>query len=191
VIKPLVFALCVMFGSGDLSAQTSSWQPSPGHTQVPIWPNKAVPDAQLVTGPEDMITVKDRLVAGRPWVAVTSVSQPTLTVYSPKGRNTGAAVVVFPGEVKGRRLGEHVFTLLEGTTGKPSQLAPGRENGRWLRVDGAGSGVTPEKLASRLRFGPEFAHKVADEIAPGTTVIVTDTPAVRKPVVDSTYFASN
>jgi hypothetical protein len=30
-----------------------------------------------------------------------------------------------------------------------------------------------------------------DEIAPGTTVIVTDTPAVRKPVVDSTYFAAN
>jgi hypothetical protein len=38
VMKPLVFALCVMlFGSGDLSAQTSSWQPSPGRTQVPIW----------------------------------------------------------------------------------------------------------------------------------------------------------
>jgi len=32
---------------------------------------------------------------------------------------------------------------------------------------------------------------VADEITPGTTVIVTDTPVVRKPVVDSTYFASN
>jgi hypothetical protein len=28
----------------------------------------------------------------------------------------------------------------------------------------------------------EFAHKVADEIAPGTTVIVTDAPMVRKPV---------
>ena len=48
-----------------------------------------------------------------------------------------------------------------------------------------------EKLASRLRFSPEFAHKVADEIAPGTTVIVTDAPAVRKPVVDSTYFATS
>jgi hypothetical protein len=38
-----------------------------------------------------------RLVAGRPWVYVDRVSQPTMTVYSPKGRNTGAAVVVFPG----------------------------------------------------------------------------------------------
>jgi hypothetical protein len=60
-----------------------------------------------------------------------------------------------------------------------------------MRVDGEGRGVDAEKLAARLRFSPEFAHKVADEITPGTTVIVTDTPAVRKPVVDSTYFATN
>jgi hypothetical protein len=71
------------------------------------------------------------------------------------------------------------------------QLAPAREAGWWMRVDGEGSGVTAEKPASRLRFSPEFAYKVADVIAPGTTVIVTDAPAVRKPVVDSTYFASN
>ena len=73
----------------------------------------------------------------------------------------------------------------------PKELAPGREAGRWMRVDGEGRGVTAEKLASRLRFSPEFAHKVADAIAPGTTVIVTDAPVVRKPVVDSTYFAAN
>jgi acetyl esterase/lipase len=36
-------------------------------------------------------------VAGRPWLQVRNVSRPTLTVYSPTGRNTGAAVVVFPG----------------------------------------------------------------------------------------------
>jgi acetyl esterase/lipase len=40
---------------------------------------------------------KDSLVAGSPWVAVENVSQPTMTVYSPRGKNTGAAVVVFPG----------------------------------------------------------------------------------------------
>ena len=51
--------------------------------------------------------------------------------------------------------------------------------------------LVAEKLASRLRFSPEFAHKVADAIAPGTTVIVTDAPVARKPVVDSTYFAAN
>jgi acetyl esterase/lipase len=44
-----------------------------------------------------MRTVKDRLIAGRPWLEVSNVSQPTMTVYSPKGKNTGVAVVVFPG----------------------------------------------------------------------------------------------
>jgi len=40
---------------------------------------------------------KDFLPGGRPAVAVSNVTRPTMTVYSPKGKNTGAAVVVFPG----------------------------------------------------------------------------------------------
>jgi len=95
-MKPLIFVLCVVFAFGGLSAQTPGWQPSPGHTQVPIWPG-AVPDAQPVAGPEDTETVKDPLVAGRPWVQVGHVSRPTMTVYAPKEKNTDAAVVVFPG----------------------------------------------------------------------------------------------
>jgi len=97
VMKPLIVAFCVVFVSGNLSAQTSAWQPSPGHTQVPIWPG-AAPDAQPVTGPETSTTrEKDHLVAGKPWTYVERVSQPTMTVYSPTNNNTGAAVVVFPG----------------------------------------------------------------------------------------------
>jgi len=37
------------------------------------------------------------LVAGKPWTYIRNVSRPTITVYSPKGKNTGAAVIVFPG----------------------------------------------------------------------------------------------
>src|SRR5438105_1027584 len=85
-----------MFACSALSAQTTAWQPSPGHTQVPIWP-KEPPDAQPVAGPETVKTVKDSPVAGQPWLAVENVSQPTMTIYSPKGKNTGAAVIVFPG----------------------------------------------------------------------------------------------
>jgi acetyl esterase/lipase len=88
--------LVVLFACGDLSAQTTAWHPSPGNAQVPIWP-KEPPDAQPVAGPESARTVKESPVAGRPWVEVSNVSQPTITVYSPKGRNTGVAVVVFPG----------------------------------------------------------------------------------------------
>jgi len=94
-------------------AQTA-WQPSPGHTQVPIWPG-VVPDARPVEGPEVSGTVVDaagtkQLVAGRPWVYVDRVSQPTMTVYPPREGNTGAAVVVFPGG------GYNVLAIdLEGT----------------------------------------------------------------------------
>ena len=64
---------------------------------MPIWPG-AVPDAQPVAGPENETkTETDPPVAGRPWVEVGKVSRPTMTVYSPTGKNTGAAVVVFPG----------------------------------------------------------------------------------------------
>jgi len=96
-MKPLIYALFVASAFGGLRAQKPVWQPSPGHTQVPIWPG-AVPDARHVAGPEAAETTgKDSLVAGRPWVAVENVSRPTMTVYSPVGKNTGAAVVVFPG----------------------------------------------------------------------------------------------
>jgi acetyl esterase/lipase len=93
VIKPLIVAFCVISGFAVLSAQTPSWQPSPGHTQVPIWPGKP-PDAQPVAGPEYTQTVGEDPPGA---VVVGKVSRPTITVYSPRGRNTGAAVVVFPG----------------------------------------------------------------------------------------------
>ncbi len=64
---------------------------------MPIWPG-AAPDAQPVKGSEAAAArEKASLVAGRPWTYVGPVSRPTMTVYSPKGNNTGAAVVVFPG----------------------------------------------------------------------------------------------
>jgi acetyl esterase/lipase len=62
-----------------------------------IWPGTP-PDARPVEAPEDETeTVTNHLVAGRPWVQVGKVRRPTMTVYSPQGKNTGAAVVVFPG----------------------------------------------------------------------------------------------
>ena len=92
--KPLILALLAL---GTLTAQKPVWQPSPGHTQVPIWPG-APPDPQPVAGPEYAETSGPEFqVAGRGAVGVSNVTRPTMTVYSPKGKNTGAAVVVFPG----------------------------------------------------------------------------------------------
>ena len=96
-MKLSLLAISLAFAFTSLSAQTSIWQPSPGHTQVPIWPG-AVPDAPQIAGPEISTTREhDHLVAGKPWTYIERVSQPTMTVYSPPGKNTGAAVVVFPG----------------------------------------------------------------------------------------------
>src|SRR5579863_4286606 len=94
-MKPWMFVVCLVLACCGLSAETPGWQPSPGHTQVPIWPGKA-PDAQPVPGPEYVVRSKE-LIGGSPVVGVYNVSRPTMTVYSPKGKNTGVAVVVFPG----------------------------------------------------------------------------------------------
>ena len=74
-------------------------------------------------------------------------------------------------------LGDHVFTALSGDTGLPSLLAPGRKALRWMNVSGSGGS---EKIAPRLHFSPEFANKVYDITVPGTTVVITDRPIVRK-----------
>jgi L,D-transpeptidase catalytic domain len=121
-----------------------------------------------------------------PITIVVSSADDALYVYR-NGNPIGRAAL----QISGRGgLGNHVFTLLEGHTGTPSQLAPGREAGRWMRVSSGGRPVEAEQLASRIRFNTEFAQKLADEIKPGTTVIVTDHPVVRNPVADSTYFAA-
>lgn len=77
-------------------------------------------------------------------------------------------------------LGNHVFTLLSGTTGKASRLAPGREAARWMCVTSVGPSVDAKDLAARLRFNPDFAQKLYDMLKPGTTIVVTDLRLVRK-----------
>ncbi len=93
------FAVALVLGCacGMLRAQ-GAWQPAAGHTQVPIWPGTP-PDPSPAKGPEkvELDTLPKELVAGKPWLYISNVSRPTMTVYAPKGTNTGAAVVVFPG----------------------------------------------------------------------------------------------
>ena len=90
-----IILVLLLFSGIPCIAQTA-WQPSPGHSQLPIWPG-AIPHAQAVKGPETSGPASKRLVAGKPWTFVAQVSQPTLTVYPPRNRSSEAAVVVFPG----------------------------------------------------------------------------------------------
>jgi lipoprotein-anchoring transpeptidase ErfK/SrfK len=113
--------------------------------------------------------------ASGPITIVVSAADRALYVYR-NGNPIGRAAV----EINGRgSLGDRVFSLLEGTTGRQSSLAPGREGRRWMSVTSAGRQVEAEKIAGRLRMNPEFASKVYDTISPGTTVIITDRPVVR------------
>jgi acetyl esterase/lipase len=81
----------------SFAAQQPAWQPAPGHLTLPVWPGVAPGAPANLPAEVDTTTAKDNLIAGRPVVRLGNVSVPTLTVYSPKGNNTGAAVVVFPG----------------------------------------------------------------------------------------------
>ena len=96
-MRSLLFAFWVVLACVDLSAQNPVWQPSAGHTQIPIWPGSP-PDPQPVRGPETLEPSGNTfLVAGKQVIGVSNVTKPTITVFSPNGKNTGVAVVVFPG----------------------------------------------------------------------------------------------
>ena len=94
-MKRGLIAAVALATSGSLSAQRPLWQPAPGHTQLLIWPDSS-PGHRSAVDAESLATAPS-LVAGKPWSYVQNVSRPTLTIYSPTGKNTGAAVVVFPG----------------------------------------------------------------------------------------------
>jgi acetyl esterase/lipase len=115
VAKHLLFSIAsslaaVVAVSVSLFAQKPAWEPGSGHATLALWPHGA-PDARTNPGPEtDITTAKDNLIAGKPLIRLGNVSTPTLTLYAPKGKNTGAAVIVFPGG------GYHILAIdLEGT----------------------------------------------------------------------------
>jgi acetyl esterase/lipase len=68
------------------SSTAHTWQPSPGHVQITLWPGTP-PDALPAKGPEFFSSAE----------GINNVSKPTITVYSPKKNNTGVAVIVIPG----------------------------------------------------------------------------------------------
>jgi acetyl esterase/lipase len=80
--RRVLLAACMAAAAAAPGARAAVWQPSPGHIQAPIWPGTP-PDLVPDPKPESCCS--------------TDVSRPTMTVYAPKGHNSGVAVVVFPG----------------------------------------------------------------------------------------------
>jgi acetyl esterase/lipase len=126
---PFLLATCIILTCSSTPAQTNLWHPSPGHTQIPIWP-AIPPDAHPAPAPEYSKTDKNVDL-------VYNVSQPTMTIYTPRGTNTGVAMVVFPGG------GYQLLAIdLEGT-----------EICEWLNSKGI-TGVLLKYRVPNKRIGP-------------------------------------
>ena len=80
------------------------WQPAAGLSQVRIWPGNAPDGTFRPQPPESVQTYDDKSQA------VLNIAVPTMTIMPAKGRNTGTAVIVFPGGGF-----QKVFIDLEGT----------------------------------------------------------------------------
>ncbi len=64
----------------------------------PLWPDKAPGETNMIGEEKDMTKPGEGLVAGQRVIRLGNVSKPTITLYrAPKEKDTGAAVVVFPG----------------------------------------------------------------------------------------------
>ncbi|HMG85384.1 MAG TPA: alpha/beta hydrolase [Terracidiphilus sp.] len=93
----LIVCAAIVTSAACTVAQKPAWQPAPGHITLPLWPNGAL--GATPNPPAEIDTTKptDNLIAGKPLVRLGNVSNPTLTLYAPKGGATRPAVVVFPG----------------------------------------------------------------------------------------------
>ncbi|MGD0155173.1 MAG: alpha/beta hydrolase [Terracidiphilus sp.] len=78
-------------------ASASGWTPPPGQLTMAIWPGTAPGEIANMPPQVNVNANGARTAAGRPYIRLTNVSTPTITLFKPTGKSTGAAVVVFPG----------------------------------------------------------------------------------------------
>ncbi len=92
----VILAAAAIFSSGLFAQQQSyGWPPSPSRLTMPIWPG--TPPDTLGKMPPELNVPSSNRVAGLPYVRLTNVSVPTITLYKPEGANSGAGMLVFPG----------------------------------------------------------------------------------------------
>ena len=70
------------------------WEPPSGLVQVPIWSAGAPDMAEIPQVPETAFEVKKPEIS---YMGIADVTTPTMTIFPPKGKNTGLSIVVFPG----------------------------------------------------------------------------------------------
>lgn len=101
-------AIALTLLSAACRASVASGEPSASAEPiiVPLWPaSLAITKPELgllelegvVNKAGETIGQSRQPVAGRPWTFIGNVARPSMTIYPPKGRNSGAALMVFPG----------------------------------------------------------------------------------------------
>ena len=88
--KPFILVICVAAAFGGMSAHADAKQQPPEPTKLPIWPGTTAGAKPLAATTAETTQPGRRLIAGKPYLEVHNVSRPTMTIYSPKGKNTGA-----------------------------------------------------------------------------------------------------
>jgi acetyl esterase/lipase len=91
----LAMCACIICLSSAGSAEPRD--ATKGAPTIELWPKDLAIDRPEVTGPETVTVGKGPGIAGRPVTAISNVTRPTMTIYRATGRNTGAALLVFPG----------------------------------------------------------------------------------------------
>jgi acetyl esterase/lipase len=173
MLARLLLSLTLVPALAPAQTTIAPWQPTPGHKQIPIWPGH-IPDARPITGPEVTKLDTKNLIGGKSLTYINTVSIPTLTVYKPTAaKNTGAAVIVFPGggyqiiaiDLEGTEVcdwltakgitcilskyrvpGEDVLPKSGGYPKSPEALEDAQRTISLVRAHAAGYGIDPHKI---------------------------------------------
>lgn len=88
--------------------KATRWKPPSGLMQIPIWPNE-VPDMAAASPVAESVFEVNK-APGRSYIEIANVSAPTMTIFPPKGENSGVSMLVCPGG------GFHILAMdIEGT----------------------------------------------------------------------------
>ncbi len=100
----------LFMGAIALLCSTPVYSADP-QTPLRLWAEKAPGETEAIGAETDITKPSDGLIAGRRLIRLANVSDPTITVFHPpKGKATGASVLVCPGGAY------HILALdLEGT----------------------------------------------------------------------------
>jgi acetyl esterase/lipase len=95
-LAALLLAIPSIGLAAPASPQQDQWQPGGGLSQIALWPARLAIVQPELKGAEKT-AISSRNFGGRPLIAIENVARPTMTIYPAKGRNTGVALLVFPG----------------------------------------------------------------------------------------------